>query len=157
MRNLLKKSAVMGLAAPLLLSGCGALNPYHKTTMCPSLNDFGECVSMPEAYEATLETPSAQGRPGEGKTTPASNEASPEIDYRTQYYREMASLIREPTTPLVKPPTVRRVLITSYEDGALFMPRYLYLMIDGPEWVLAEPRPSPGGDTAIELFRQTEK
>lgn len=160
------------LGALLLLSGCATVNPYNDDTMCPSMNDFGQCVSMTEAYEHTLdpEAKKATEHEGKGKGAPVTSaedqasaagpvggETGQEVTYRGELYKEMASLLREPKTPVIKPPTVRRVLVTSYEDNQeLYMPRYFYIVIEKPTWTLREV-PGPERDKAVELFSEHEK
>lgn len=59
--------------------------------------------------------------------------------YRDREYRELAGLIEQPVTPVVKPPKVLRTLIVSYTAGeSLYMPRYVYYFADEARFVLGE-------------------
>lgn len=164
------KHAIAILAgAAAMLSGCATVNPYHEDTMCPSLNDFGQCVNMTEAYEKTLEPESskdqkqanAEKAPVETREKAKSADSRPTKDpektYRGQLYTELATLIQAPKTPLLKPPTVRRVLVLSYEDKALFMPRFFYMMVDKGTWTLDELPVNDNGAQPVELFSEHEK
>lgn len=167
MRHKHAMAILAGAAA--MLSGCATVNPYHEDTMCPSLNDFGQCVNMTEAYEKTLEPESptdqeqanATRAPVEthGKVESADSHTAkePEKTYRGQLYTELATLIQDPKTPLLKPPTVRRVLVLSYEDKALFMPRFFYMMVNEGTWTLDELPANDNGAQPVELFSEHEK
>lgn len=161
----------IGVALVCLMTGCSALNPYNETSMCPALNDYGECVSMKQAYDHSIKDEDAKTEPvaydanagiekekAEGKTVTAPKPAtkSPQSDYRTQLYREMASILKDPHTPMVKPPKVRRALILTYEDGALYMPRYAYLMLEKPQWMLDESTGDTGDARPVELFMRNK-
>ncbi len=152
-----------------LVSGCSALNPYNETSMCPALNDYGECVSMKQAYDHSLQDDGQEPQPAnydanagletakggnKAESTPKAAPKTPQADYRTQLYREMASILQDPHTPMVKPPKVRRALILTYEDGALYMPRYAYLMLEKPQWMLDETAGDTGESRPVELFMQ---
>jgi conjugal transfer pilus assembly protein TraV len=64
---------------------------------------------------------------------------SPEELYRDREYRELAGLIEQPVTPVVKPPKVLRTLIVSYTAGeSLYMPRYVYYFADEARFVLGD-------------------
>lgn len=165
MRHKLLMAILAGVAA--VLSGCATVNPYHDDTMCPSLNDFGQCVNMTEAYEKTLEPlrpkdqEQANAAPVETRAKVESADSSPAKDpektYRGQLYTELATLIQAPKTPLLKPPTVRRVLVLSYEDKALFMPRFFYMMVNEGTWTLNELPADEHGAKPVEIFAEHEK
>ena len=144
------------LAIYVLISGCSAkaINPYNENYMCDAMNDYGECITVNGAYEKSLKDSNnikegdktGTATPGIGATTqPASN-------YQDSLYRELASILDEPRTPMVKPPQIRRVLIMQYEDGAFYMPRYAYLMIDEARWILDEQGESKPVDRSVEPF-----
>jgi len=66
--------------------------------------------------------------------------------YLSSLYEKMTGLLKEPTTPVVVPPKVMRILIFSYtgDSKELFMPRYVYFMADEPKWMLIDPRINTG-------------
>jgi conjugal transfer pilus assembly protein TraV len=55
-------------------------------------------------------------------------------------------LVREPVIPIMKPPRVGRVLILPYKnEGQLFMMRYVYFLVEEPDWVIGEYLSREGG------------
>lgn len=178
-------------AAATQMSGCAWLNPYEEKTMCAALDDFGQCVTVKEAYESafiqedvapddlvvyenednleiedddpTDYTLNPRSRPK--KKTKASKVKTrkpinkDELTYRQQLYREMSSLLEDPKTPMVKPPKIRRILVTPYDDGSdvLYMPRYVFVVIDRGTWVLDEYQNPTRNTPSIELFNKIEK
>jgi conjugal transfer pilus assembly protein TraV len=66
-------------------------------------------------------------------------EMDPAYAYRAAEYRELATLIEKPVTPVVRPPHVLRTLIVPYASGgALYMPRFVYYFADEARFVLGE-------------------
>ena len=59
--------------------------------------------------------------------------------YKENEYRELAALIEEPTTPIVRPPKVLRTLVVSYPSGqTLYMPRYIVYFADEARFVVGD-------------------
>ena len=151
----------------MALSGCSALvSPYSSTFQCPETNK-GKCVSVQTAYKESVDNPLVKADPnspprkavkndkppcetcGEkeenkeeypSETTPGVS-ASTDTKYRYQdaLFMKLASLIRQPATPVVVPPDVVRVLILSYtgSDNELFSYRYVYFFATDPKWVIS--------------------
>jgi conjugal transfer pilus assembly protein TraV len=67
--------------------------------------------------------------------------AGPIEGYRDSVYRELKALIDAPVTPMLKPARTVRTLILPYADrqrpDRLYMPRYVYSVLDKPVWVVA--------------------
>jgi conjugal transfer pilus assembly protein TraV len=150
-RKKLFLSALAGL--PLLLAGCaplGALmSPYSEKFSCKN-DDHGQCIDPQRAYEdaragvasksqaavtndrAKLKDRSATPAPGQGGLAYGS--------YRASVYRELQGLIDAPVTPMLRPARTVRTLILPYADrqrpDRLYMPRYVYSILDRPEWVI---------------------
>jgi len=117
-----------------LVTGCSALTPYKSDFQCPDTYK-GKCVSLKEAYEQSLRG----GNPEEeaGLKGEDGGKESPENIYRDSLYDELAGLIKEPVTPVVRPPKIMRALVLPYPDKErLYMPRYVFIMVDEPKWVL---------------------
>ena len=59
--------------------------------------------------------------------------------YQDVLYKKLASLIRQPSTPVVVPPDVVRVLILSYTGSGneLFSYRYVYFFATDPKWIIS--------------------
>ena len=60
--------------------------------------------------------------------------------YRDSVYRELQGLIEAPVTPMLKSGETVRTLILPYADrqrpDRLFMPRYVYSILERPTWVV---------------------
>lgn len=161
------KPLVAGLCI-LMISGCAILNPYESKSMCPTKDNFGKCVSMMDAYKSVEEDQNEKGNVDQNKTVgnvkpnqkdiqSSNTKMKGELSYRSALYKEISDLLREPKTPMVRPPTVRRVLILPYEDGALYMPRFIYVMIDKASWILTDALSEGRNSKEMELFDDTDK
>lgn len=134
----------------VFLSGCSIFNPYNGEFTCPKTFK-GKCVSPKQAYQESLEEPNTNGS---GKETREDQEAIKplkdlqkdldlkgsviEASYQNALFEKLTALLKEPATPMIAPPQIVRVLILPYqgEGSKLFMPRYVYFIIDEPKWVL---------------------
>lgn len=69
--------------------------------------------------------------------------------YRNSEYRAMAGMIDQPVAPVLAPAKVVRTLILPYSDGqTMFMPRYVFSVVDKPHFVMGETGlPVPGTPT----------
>jgi conjugal transfer pilus assembly protein TraV len=150
---------------PLVLAGCQALVPYDNEFACAKSHDYGKCMDVQSAYDearARQSIPSGPAEPGTpfqpiaprtpGKAAPARpaelrgelvREAYAPEDaaarLRDARYRELAGLIENPVTPLVRAPKVLRTLIVSYNAGdTLYMPRYVYYFGEDAQFVLGD-------------------
>jgi len=148
-----------------LSSGCSAIvSPYNSQFQCPE-TDKGKCVSVQTAYKESIDNPLVKADPnpdagpaGKEDKPPCETcgnhqkdqpetirkpDVSPSRDSKYQYqgalYRKLASLIEQPSTPIVVPPDVVRVLILSYtgSENELFSYRYVYFFATEPEWIIS--------------------
>ncbi len=144
----------------VFLSGCGTLMPYKTEFQCKS-PDKGKCATVKAAYDESKENhgdDDAGGKSNEEKKEEKRDEkkdggkdsgaektgarkniptASAKDVYRDNLQKELSGLLEAPVTPVIIPPKVMRVLIFPYPDKTLlYMPRYIYMMIDEPEWVI---------------------
>jgi conjugal transfer pilus assembly protein TraV len=142
----------------IFLTGCaGILNPYDSEFNCPETNK-GKCRGVRDAYDESLigldeygeacsdgdcdEKKSTQDRLIEKKSHKFTSK--PERLYYDSVYREMAGLIREPSTPVALPPRIIRALIFPYtsdrdKSNVLYMPRYIYFFVeDRPKWIVGD-------------------
>ncbi|GFM31011.1 TraV family lipoprotein [Novosphingobium sp. PY1] len=152
------------LIAPVLmalagsLSGCASLgsvmSPYPEKFSCKN-PDHGQCIHPEAAYEdavagrASRSDPAVTndrkllrassksiGKPGSG----APGTAGAFAGYRDSVYRELQGLIEAPVTPMLKSGETVRTLILPYADrqrpDRLFMPRYVYSILERPSWVV---------------------
>ncbi len=148
------------VVAALLLSGCtaigSAMSPYSEKFSCKN-DDHGQCIHPEKAYaDAVAGRPSRSDpavtndrkmlRDADGKsrtsvvqrgraTAPGAFEG-----YRDSVYQELKGLIDAPVTPMLKPSRGVRTLILPYADrqrpDRLYMPRYVYSIVDRPVWVV---------------------
>ena len=152
---------ILLLATLFVFSACSALiSGYNSEFQCPSTNK-GKCVSVKEAYRESVEgaeinplvkEKSKAGGEDETHCTNCQSEAEasgqqevskgnqpPEYSYRDALYKKLSSMIGKPSTPLVVPPEVVRVLILSYtsSNNELFSYRYVYFFATEPKWVIS--------------------
>lgn len=121
------KQLTLLLGLILLLTGCSVMNPYEEDFKCPQTDD-GKCVDVETAYY--------ESKGFIGQTASATS-----TDYEQALYDRMTDLLQAPSTPVVVPPKVMRVLMLPYEgeDSELYMLRYAYIFVDRPRWVLTDP------------------
>lgn len=148
----------LAAGASLLLSGCATMgslmSPYSEKFSCKN-DDHGQCIHPERAYEDAVaglasksdpavtndrkmlsEKPVASGALRRGRTAVPSAYGS----YRDSVYQELKGLIEAPVTPMLKPARTVRTLILPYADrqrpDRLYMPRYVYSIVDKPVWVV---------------------
>ncbi len=146
---------ISSLIMLVALSGCSSiLNPYSSDFTCPKTEN-GKCVDMETAHEESLaktgrknsETgnTSCRGKDCGNREKSETSEksgtgAGPDITYQDELYKKLAGLLAQPATPVVAPPSVMRVLMFPYkgDENELYMMRYVYIIIDGPKWVMGD-------------------
>ena len=125
-------------------SACaGIMNPYKGDFQCPETVN-GKCVSVNTAYEESLDAEKNRSKgimslQDELKESRNPERAAPESsEYQNALYNRLKGLLKEPVTPMVAPPEVRRVLFLTYtgDGNELFMPRYVYFFVEKPRWIL---------------------
>ncbi|WP_242526597.1 TraV family lipoprotein [Novosphingobium sp. KA1] len=144
--------------AVALLPGCAAvgsmMSPYPEKFSCKN-DDHGQCIHPERAYEdavagtASKSDPAVSTRPAAKAafqmpsltaTRSRGNQPAAYEGYRDSVYRELKGLIDEPVTPMLKPARTVRTLILPYADQTrpdrLYMPRYVYSILDRPSWVV---------------------
>jgi conjugal transfer pilus assembly protein TraV len=81
--------------------------------------------------------------------------------YRSAVYGQMAGLLQQPSPPMVRAATTVRTLILPYTDrnrpDRLYMPRYVYSVVDKPEFVVGQYLVAPSYDTSTGIFEQSAK
>lgn len=162
--NLLHSLKVLALVGALFMSsGCSALiSGYDSEFQCPNTNK-GKCVSVQKAYResiqgSTEDNPLVKEHPAEqkaaeaqqcdnckeGASQPVTQAKTPHYRYRDTLYKKLSSMITKPSTPLVVPPEVVRVLILSYtgSNNELFSYRYVYFFATEPKWIISTAKES---------------
>lgn len=140
------------------VSGCASLgsvmSPYPEKFSCKN-PDHGQCIHPEDAYEdavagrAARSDPTvtndrkllrASGKPGGKPGSGVRDTAGAFAGYRDSVYRELQGLIEAPVTPMLKSGETVRTLILPYADrqrpDRLFMPRYVYSILERPSWVV---------------------
>jgi conjugal transfer pilus assembly protein TraV len=136
----------LGIAiAAALSSGCStvgeAINPYSAQFKCEMMEN-GRCISMTGAYLGSLQKDPKSGKNVNGKNGKIADPptaASSETAYQEALFKKLSGLLEEPTTPVIAPPKVMRVLLLPYKaEKDLFMYRYVYFVVDDYSWVLGD-------------------
>ena len=156
--------------APLLmlavLPACTAIGsvmaPYPEKFSCKN-SDHGQCIHPERAYEDAVAGAVSRSDPrvtndrkmlkGNAAAAPApagharGKAATPYLGYRDSVYRELQGLVESPVTPMLRPGRTIRTLILPYADrerpDRLYMPRYVYSILDKPQWVVGDYLVSP--------------
>ena len=70
--------------------------------------------------------------------------------------KKLTAYIRQPNTPLISPPTVMRALILPYRASSrdLYSERYIYIVVDEPQWVMSAP--TYGTESRDMILEKTE-
>ncbi|MCC4252513.1 TraV family lipoprotein [Sphingobium naphthae] len=145
------------LAGIMTLPGCASLgslmSPYSEKFSCKN-SDHGQCIHPDKAYEDAVAGKTSRSDPAvtsdgallksradarrpKGKATQSAYPG-----YRESVYHELKGLIEAPTTPMLRPGRTIRTLILPYADrerpDRLYMPRYVYSILDKPQWVVGD-------------------
>ena len=122
-----------------MLSGC-FLNPYSSNFRCPKTEN-GQCVSVSAAYDQSLKNgkPSDSDKSSDSEKKDKSN-SSEKDTYQRDLFRKLAGMIKEPTTPLVVPPTAMRGLALSFvgDENELYSYQYVFFFVDKPSWIFGD-------------------
>lgn len=120
----------------LAISGCSYLTPYSSDFQCPDV-DKGKCVSVNEAYKMSL---NGKGQGEKDKDNKKGNKKEDAASgYKAALQEKLTDLIKNPVTPVVVPPKALRVLMFPYANKSeLYMPRYIYILVDDPRWVVGD-------------------
>lgn len=152
------------IAATLPLGGCATvgslMSPYSEKFSCKN-SDHGQCIHPEKAYDDAVAGRSPRSDPAvtrdkkllrNGKAADGDQDAATPMGsrgkaapgaysgYRDSVYRELQGLIDQPETPMLKPSQAVRTLILPYADrqrpDRLYMPRYVYSILERPSWVV---------------------
>lgn len=158
--------AALGVLPLIAMTGCTAIgsmmSPYPEKFGCKN-SDHGVCVSPDKAYEDAVagrpsrsdpavtndkrllkHQPGIEPMPGAPTAKARTGTARPSAfsDYRSSVYTKLQGLIEQPVTPMLKSPRTIRTLILPYADRErperLYMPRYVFSVLDQPEWVVGD-------------------
>ncbi|MGF7202232.1 conjugal transfer pilus assembly protein TraV [Sphingobium olei] len=158
-------------AAALLLLGLlpactaigSAMSPYSEKFSCKN-SDHGQCIHPDRAYSDAVAGRTSRSDPkvtnsaraaispaaGTGPKTKGGATA-PYLGYRDSVYQELKGLVEAPVTPMLRPGRTIRTLILPYADrerpDRLYMPRYVYSILDKPQWVVGDYLVTPAQST----------
>lgn len=161
MRAILAATTLFGL------SGCATMgslmSPYSEKFSCKN-DDHGQCIHPEKAYEDAVAGVASKSDPAvtndkrmlrgtaaenNGKRGSSRADANAYGSYKDSVYRELKGLIEAPVTPMLKPARTVRTLILPYADrqrpDRLYMPRYVYSIVDRPVWVVGGTLVAPPG------------
>ncbi|WP_454882987.1 TraV family lipoprotein [Sphingomonas oryzagri] len=165
-----RMTMVLGM---LTLSGCAAvgsvMSPYPEKFGCKN-SDHGVCIAPNKAYEDAVAGRVSTSDPAVTNdkkllhahgadqaatiTKPPHGKAPPPAfaGYRDSVYAELRGLLDQPATPMLKAPRTVRTLILPYADrqrpDRLYMPRYVYSILERPEWVVGDYLVDPASQAA---------
>ncbi|BAV63221.1 TraV family lipoprotein [Sphingobium cloacae] len=162
---------ILFLPALAALGGCATLgsvmSPYSEKFSCKN-DDHGQCIHPDKAYADAVAGVASKSDPAvtndrkllkDGRTARGSGQAGSGrlasgafAGYRDSVYRELQGLIEQPVTPMLKPPRTVRTLILPYADrqrpDRLYMPRYVYSLVERPQWVVGDYLVTPASPAA---------
>ena len=153
---------ILLLAGAALLPACttvgSLMSPYSEKFSCKN-SDHGQCIHPDKAYaDAIADMPSrsdpvvnndkamlrdkANSPANSGASKRKNSGAAPFNGYRDSVYRELQGLVEAPITPMLRPGRTVRTLILPYADrerpDRLYMPRYVYAILERPQWVVGD-------------------
>lgn len=146
------------------LTACSVL-PYENKVSCRLGDNYGKCMSIQQAYEGNHKAnksanlvPGKRVKPPKGGNPPEP-QASEQQDtsardlYVQSLYKELSALIQKPITPVIKAPKEIRTLVLTYagpnDRKTLFMPRYIYTIVEDAEFVVDQYFSIPERDAQI--------
>jgi len=162
------------MLAMLTLSGCAAvgsvMSPYPEKFGCKN-KDHGVCISPDKAYQDAVAGRVSKSDPAvtndkkllraHGADQAAASLKAPHgrtppppafAGYRDSVYAELRGLLDQPATPMLKAPRTVRTLILPYADrqrpDRLYMPRYVWSILERPEWVVGDYLVDPASQAA---------
>lgn len=149
-----------------MISGCSIL-PYENDYSCRLEDNYGKCMSIQESYDGgnssnndlrlipgeRVDMDKKKRKRKKGDKYTYTPQMTSEQMYIDALYKEMSLLIREPETPIIKAPKEMRTLILSYSGSknkkTLYMPRYVYTIVEDAEFVIKQYFKTPERDAHI--------
>lgn len=142
---------LMAILSVFMLSGC-SMFPYEESSSCTMDKEYGKCIDIEGAYQEAV-TGVESNAPKLVKLSEVDNNAKnkskdfkgikvkkPYGSYQDRRYKTLKSLIEQPIAPMLSPPKTVRTLIIAYSPSSqknrLYMPRYVFSIIENPQFVL---------------------
>ncbi len=156
------RSVLTSLFIAMSAAACAVL-PYEDDFACKN-EDFGQCIHPENAYrDAVGATVGSDASRGNVSANPKRREARKYQanhgydGYQDAVYRQLASIVDAPVTPMIAPAKTVRTLILPYADkdgaGRLYMPRFVYSVLEQPRFVLGDYLSRPENDFAGAIAR----
>lgn len=150
------------------------MSPYREKFSCKN-SDHGQCIHPDQAYaDALAGRPSKsdpavtddrkllvhdKAHPMDERTPPAAQHAPAALASNRRGTKlpaaarpaqpNIGAVVESPSSPMLRPSRTVRTLILPYADkqrpGRLYMPRYIYSIVDRPAWVVGDYLVEPGG------------
>jgi conjugal transfer pilus assembly protein TraV len=127
------------------------MSPYSEKFSCKN-NDHGQCIHPEKAYEDAAQGVASRSDPAvtrdkallksrlRGPARRGRGDTGSYGSYRDSVYRELQDLIEAPESPMLRPAHAVRTLILPYADrnrpDRLYMPRFVYSVLETPSWVV---------------------
>jgi len=110
------------------------LNDKENKMACEKCRKEAKNNNVSEDTYCTACSTSEANQSGNNRKTTESSETI----YQRAVNKKLATMLKQPNTPLIAPPQVMRVLVLPYKGdmNELYMMRYIYLLIDDPKWVV---------------------
>jgi len=154
LRKLVLPALVPILTVPTGCTTIGSMmSPYSEKFSCKN-SDHGQCIHPDKAYADAAAGSPSRSNPAvtndkallRGTTSPGkpAAKAAPGAyaGYRDSVYRELQGLIDAPVTPMLRQGRTVRTLIMPYAErerpDRLYMPRYVYSILERPQWVVGD-------------------
>jgi conjugal transfer pilus assembly protein TraV len=130
------------------------MSPYSEKFSCKN-SDHGQCIHPDKAYADAVAGVASRSDPRvtHDKSMLAAEHRGPApakagkspgayAGYRDSVYRELQGLIEAPVTPMLRQGRTVRTLIMPYADrerpDRLYMPRFVYSILERPQWVVGD-------------------
>ncbi len=143
----------VGLSAGCTTIG-SMMSPYSEKFSCKN-SDHGQCIHPDKAYADAVAGVVSRSDPAvtndkamlrqEQQATPRAKPGkgpSAYMGYRDSVYHELQGLVDAPVTPMLRQGRTVRTLIMPYADrerpDRLYMPRYVYSILERPQWVVGD-------------------
>ncbi|HUD93893.1 type IV conjugative transfer system lipoprotein TraV [Sphingobium sp.] len=150
------------------------MSPYSEKFSCKN-SDHGQCIHPDQAYADALAGRPSRSAPAftndrkllvqedahaiEGRTLPAPRSATTALAPNRRGTKlpaaapftqpNIGAVVESPSSPMLRPSRTVRTLILPYADkqrpGRLYLPRYIYSIVDKPAWVVGDYLVEPGG------------
>ncbi len=158
------------LIGVIVLTQSCSLLPYQEESAC-KFDGLGKCLPIDRAYKEAVSGINQGGKLVNGKKNSdlfwdtglevnnSNNQTATltiEQDYQNSIYKQMRKLVQQPQMPLLKPATVRRVLILPYRSKNFKQwtsATYVYYIEKQPQWTLDKVNANQVPQNTLDLYQ----